>query len=64
VAAVSTDEDGIGGCDGIAANRTEVADVDVAEVADVDVDAWGAETAGIFMDDGFALRANLEGFYL
>ena len=54
VAAVAADEDGIRGCDRIAANGTEI--------ADVDVDAWSAEAAGVFVDDGFALRANFEGF--
>ena len=30
----------------------------------MDVDAWGTEAAGILVDDGLALRTNLEGFYL
>lgn len=30
----------------------------------MNVDAGGTETSGILVDDGFALRTNLEGFYL
>ena len=56
MATVATDEDGIGrgDCDTIA--------VYLAEVADVDDDAGSAEAASVLMDDGLALRADLEGF--
>lgn len=50
---MTADEDGIGGCDGIAA--------DGEEVAHVDVDAGGMETAGVLLDDGFTFGAHLEG---
>jgi hypothetical protein len=53
---VTSDEDGIGCFDGIATHR--------AEIADVDVDTWGAMAMGILMDDGFTLRTDLKGFHL
>ena len=51
---MTSDEDGIGGCDGIAAYGTEI--------TDVDVDAWGPEPAGVLIDDSLALRTDFEGF--
>ena len=34
------------------------------EVAYMDMDAWRAKLPGVLLDDGFALRTNLEGLYL
>ena len=56
VASVSADEYGIW--------ARNSCDVRFEEVADVDVDAWGTKLAGILMDDGLTLRADLEGFNL
>ena len=39
-------------------------DVRFEEIAYMDVDAWGTKLAGILMDDGLTLRADLEGFNL
>ena len=37
-------------------------DVGLEEVANMNADAWGSESAGILVDDGLALRTDLEGF--
>ena len=34
------------------------------EVAYMDMDAWRAKLEGVLLDDGFALRTNLESLYL
>ena len=53
---MTSDEDGI--------RTRECGDVRFEEVADMDVDAWGPKATGILLDDGLALRADLEGTYL
>lgn len=55
-AAVTTDEDGIG--------AGERRDVGLEKIADVDVDARGTEATGVLLDDGLALRSDLETAYL
>ena len=37
-------------------------DVCFEKVANMDIDAWCTETTGILLDDGLALRTDLEGF--
>ena len=56
VTTMPANEDSIRGSDGIATNGTEI--------THVDIDAWSTKLSGVFLDDGFALRTNLEGFYL
>ena len=55
-AAVTADEDGIG--------AGERCDVGLEKIADVDVDARGTEATGVLLDDGLALRSDLETAYL
>ena len=50
---MTSDEDGI--------RTRECGDVRFKEIADMDVDAWGPKATGILLDDGLALRTDLEG---
>ena len=49
---MTSDEDGI--------RAREGGDIRFEEVADMDVDAWGSKATGVLLDDGLALRTDLE----
>ena len=36
----------------------------IAEITDMNANAWGTVTAGVFADNGLALRAYLKRFYV
>lgn len=40
----------------------EDCDIRFEEITDVDVDAWGSEAMGVFLDDGLTFWTDLEGF--
>jgi hypothetical protein len=53
---MTSNEDGIGSWDTLAAYRTEI--------SHVDVNSWGTKATGILLNDGFTLRTNLKGLDL
>ena len=53
---MTSDEDGI--------RMGKSRNISLEEIADMDVDAWGTKLTSVFLDDGLALRTDLEGFDL